>query len=225
MQLAQGPRGITGAPGAPGQAGANGVGFSFLNAFDPYATYAVNNVVTYNGSSYVAVVPNGPNPTGPTPDKNPSWSLMAAAGATGPAGPIGPQGPLGDPGPQGLMGNPGPQGPAGQTGPQGPTGGILSFVASPQQGSVNLLSGQAFAVNSLVLANVGTYVIGGQQTIVSLNPSSIGTIFAECFLSDGVNQSPGLTISNQSISFSTILPLAGYYVATSAPITLTEYVR
>ena len=104
---AAGPRGLTGAPGAPGPAGANGTAFIFLNAFDPYATYAVNNVVTYNGSSYVAIVPNGPNPTGPTPDKNPSWSLMAAAGATGPTGPAGPQGPLGDPGPQGLMGNPG----------------------------------------------------------------------------------------------------------------------
>jgi hypothetical protein len=219
----QGPRGITGAPGAPGPAGANGIGFSFLNAFDPYATYAINNVVTYNGSSYVAIVPNGPNPAGPTPDKNPSWSTMAAAGAIGPAGPTGPQGPLGNTGPQGLMGNTGATGPAGPAGPQGPTGGVLSFVASPQVGLVNLLSGQTFAVNSLVLPNVGTYVIGGQQTISSLNPSSIGTIVAECFLSDGVNQSPGLTTSTQSLSFSTILPLAGYYVATSAPVTLTEY--
>jgi Collagen triple helix repeat (20 copies)/IPT/TIG domain len=86
-----GPRGITGAPGAPGPAGTNGIGFSFLNAFDSYATYALNNVVTYNGSSYVAIVPNGPNPNGPTPDVNPSWSLMASAGAAGPTGPEGPQ--------------------------------------------------------------------------------------------------------------------------------------
>jgi hypothetical protein len=141
----QGPRGITGAPGSPGPAGANGLGFSFLNAFDPYATYAVNNVVTYNGSSYVAIVPNGPNPGGLTPDKNPSWSMMAAAGAIGSTGPAGPQGPLGDPGPQGLMGNPGPAGPAGPTGPQGPVGGVLSFAAG-RVGSQILLDPVTFGV-------------------------------------------------------------------------------
>ena len=61
----------------------NGIGFSFLNSFDPYATYAANSVVSYVGSSYVAIVPNGPNPNGPAPDTNPSWSLMAKAGSTG----------------------------------------------------------------------------------------------------------------------------------------------
>ena len=173
----QGPRGITGAPGAPGPAGANGVGFSFLNAFDPYATYAVNNVVTYNGSSYVAIVPNGPNPTGPTPDKNPSWSLMAAAGATGPAGPIGPQGPLGDPGPQGLMGNSGPQGPAGQTGPQGAAGGVL-FSTYAQQVTNTVVTDAAF--NPLVtvsLPGLGGYLVIGQ---VSLENDSASTVQVYC---------------------------------------------
>jgi hypothetical protein len=219
---ATGPRGLTGAPGAPGPAGANGTSFIFLDTYNPYATYAAENVVTYNGSSYVAIVANGPNPSGPAPDQNPSWSLMAAAGAIGTTGPQGLQGAPGPEGMTGLMGNPGPAGPGGPAGPQGPTGGVLSFVVSTQQGNVDLNGGQNVVVNSLVLPNVGTYVIGGQQTIVSLNPGS-GSIFAECYLSDGVNQSPGLTISNQSVSFSTILPLAGYYVAQSAPITLTEY--
>jgi hypothetical protein len=75
---ATGPRGLTGAPGAPGPAGANGTSFIFLDTYNPYATYAAENVVTYNGSSYVAIVANGPNPSGPAPDQNPSWSLMAA---------------------------------------------------------------------------------------------------------------------------------------------------
>jgi hypothetical protein len=173
----QGPRGITGAPGAPGPAGSNGLGFSFLNAFDPYATYAVNNVVTYNGSSYVAIVPNGPNPSGPTPDKNPSWSVMAAAGATGPAGPIGPQGPLGDPGPQGLMGNSGPQGPAGQTGPQGAAGGVL-FSTYAQQVTNTVVTDAAF--NPLVtvsLPGLGGYLVIGQ---VSLENDSASTVQVYC---------------------------------------------
>ena len=96
---ASGPRGLTGAPGAPGPAGTNGTSFIFLDSYNPYATYAADNVVTYNGSSYIAIVPNGPNPSGPTPDQNPSWSLMAAGGAIGATGP---QGPQGAPGPEGI---------------------------------------------------------------------------------------------------------------------------
>lgn len=217
----QGPRGLTGAPGAPGPAGANGVGFTFLNAFDPYATYALNNVVTYNGSSYIAIVPNGPNPSGPTPDKNPSWSLMAAVGAAGvagPAGPVGPQGPLGDPGPQGLMGNPGSPGPAG---PRGPAGGVLSFATNTTDG-FSITTGHPTTINTLVLQNTGTYVVGGQQTFA--NQDSSRTALVGCYLYDGVNNSPGLLITSQYIgpSLTGVLPFSGYYVAITAPVTLTE---
>ena len=214
----QGPRGLTGAPGAPGPAGANGTAFSFLNAFDPYATYAVDNVVTYNGSSYVAIVPNGPNPTGPTPDKNPSWSLMAAAGAIGPTGPAGPQGPLGDPGPQGLMGNPGAPGPAGPIGPQGPTGGVLSFAIADPVTLIQLQSSPV-SVTSIVLQNVGTYVLGGQLLLYN-NDSSGATI--GCYA-----QVAGQYITGTPYSFQTIgpfaagtVPLAGYYVNSSTATTL-----
>jgi hypothetical protein len=220
---ATGPRGLTGAPGAPGPAGANGTSFLFLDAYNPYAAYAADNVVTYNGSSYIAIVPNGPSPSGPTPDRNPSWSLMAAGGAIGATGPQGPQGAPGPEGITGVMGNPGPAGPAGPAGPQGPTGGVLSFVLSPQQNYVVFTEGQASIVNSLVLPNVGTYVIGGQQTIVSEDP--VDTSQAECYLYDGVNQSPGLMVSTQYVgpNLDTVIPLAGYYVARSAPITLNEW--
>lgn len=156
----QGPKGLTGAPGAPGPTGANGIGFIFLNAYDPFGTYAINNVVTYNGSSYVAIVPNGPNPTGPTPDKNPSWSLMASVGATGPAGPQGSLGPIGDPGPQGLTG------PAGATGPQGPRG-LTGAPGAPGPAGANgigftFLSAfdpfATYAANNVVTYNGSTYV-------------------------------------------------------------------
>src|SRR6185369_7544348 len=54
-------------------------------------------------------------PNNPAPSTNPTaWSLIAQAGATGPAGTQGPPGPIGSTGP------PGATGPTGPTGPQGP---------------------------------------------------------------------------------------------------------
>ncbi len=214
-----GPRGITGAPGAPGPDGANGTAFTFLNAFDPYATYTLDNVVTYNGSSYIAIVPNGPNPTGPTPDKNPSWSMMAAAGATGPAGPAGPQGSLGDPGPQGLMGNPGAPGPAGPAGPQGPTGGVLSFVTANPNNPIQLQE-SSVSVASILLQNTGTYVLGGQ--VVIYNEDANNQAQAGCFLSvngQTIPTGPSPTQTLGPFAFGTV-PVAGFYVNSSASATL-----
>ena len=114
--------GATGATGPQGPAGANGTGFNFRNVFDNSASYAVNDVVTFQGASYVAIAANQ-GPSNPTPNGNTTvWSVMAAEGATGVAGAQGLQGPIGptgSPGPQGL---PGVQGPAGPIGPVGPVG-------------------------------------------------------------------------------------------------------
>jgi hypothetical protein len=221
----QGPRGITGAPGAPGPPGANGIGFTFLNAFDPYATYALNNVVTYNGSSYVAIVPNGPNPTGPSPDKDPSWSLMAAGGTVGATGPAGPQGPMGVQGPQGLLGNPGPAGPAGPIGPQGAVGGVLSYVTQSSLTSIQLPFDETdITVLSIVLPNVGTYILGGEEFLQSRDNPNSG--IADCQGFDnpdpGVGFQLGLPwgIGNVAANGYLTFPLNGYYVATSAPTTI-----
>ncbi len=219
----QGPRGITGAPGAPGPAGANGIGFTFLNAFDPYATYTLNDVVTYNGSSYIAIVANGPNPTGPTPDKNPSWSLLAAAGtagAAGPAGALGLQGPAGEQGLTGPMGNPGPAGPAGPAGPQGPTGGVLSFAANVVVSFIQIPVNTETTLNSIVLPNIGTYVLGGQEQISNQDPSNGGEVY--CIVWNHVASVPGAPSPQQTFGpgqYGTI-PLAGFYVNSSAPTTL-----
>ena len=115
----QGPQGVmgltgaTGSQGPVGPAGANGTGFNFRNAFDNSASYGVNDVVTYNGSSYVAsAASSGPN--NPTPDTNAvAWSIMAAQGTAGAAGAAGAQG---QPGPQGQQGAQGAQGPSGANG-------------------------------------------------------------------------------------------------------------
>jgi Collagen triple helix repeat (20 copies)/IPT/TIG domain len=215
-----GPRGLTGAPGAPGPAGTNGLGFSFLNAFDAYATYALNNVVTYNGSSYIAIVPNGPNPTGPTPDQNPSWSLLAAAGATGPTGPTGPQGLIGAPGPQGLIGNPGPAGPTGPAGPQGPAGGAISWVPNIG-GAVSLPVNTSEQIFPLALPNYGVYLLTGRIAIYNTDTQHSASVECVTQLADGTSQF-GATDSYATVppNGQVTLPLDGYYETETGPATL-----
>ena len=185
---ATGLRGLTGAPGAPGApgpAGTNGTSFIFLDNYNPNATYAANDVVTYNGSSYIAILPNGPNPSGPTPDKSPEWGLMAAGG-TGPAGPAGPQGPQGDPGPMGPMGNTGPAGPAG---PQGPTGGLLGYATATADNQQIDMTGNGYTndvlILSVVLPNAGTYIATGQVWVFAFGEFNDGiSIPFNCYLQD-----------------------------------------
>jgi len=185
---ATGPRGLTGAPGAPGPAGASGTSFVFLDTWNPNASYAANDVVTYNGSSYIAFVANGPSPSGPTPDKSPLWAEMAAGG-TGPAGPAGPAGPTGDQGPSGPMGNPGPAGPAG---PQGPTGGLISYAFAAPAAQTNLTAnideGSA-QVASVTLRNAGTYLVTATATflITDLLGNVVKSTLYGCYLQNSDN--------------------------------------
>ena len=131
-----GPPGIAGPQGSAGTNGANGTGFNFRSAFASSVTYAPNDVVTYNGSTYVATAANGPSNS--NPDVNPAWVLMAQQGAAGGTGATGPQGPsgltgaTGPPGAMGQTGAPGPQGVQGPAGPMGPIGGVgLTGPAGP----------------------------------------------------------------------------------------------
>ncbi len=79
-----GPQGNTGQSGAAGPAGA--AGLNFRGNWNAAYMYAVTDAVTFGGSTYVATVAN----TNVAPDQNASlWNLLAAAGATGPAGATG----------------------------------------------------------------------------------------------------------------------------------------
>lgn len=192
QQGIQGPIGVTGMTGATGPIGpqgpqgppgANGTGFNFRTAFDNSASYTVNDVVTFKGTSYVAIAANqGPN--NPTPDQNSSaWSVMAAQGAAGPAGAQGqqgPQGPPGSPGSTGAQGPIGPNGPqgtpglmgatgmtgaTGATGPQGPPGPVLTDLVYTDQN--NTFSSNQIMQGIVALAPTGTST--GAQGYVS-NP-------------------------------------------------------
>lgn len=95
---------------------------SWMGDWQTGLVYAVNDLVQFQGSTYVVV-----QATSGTEDPTDAafWSLIAAEGAVGPAGPLGPQGLQGNVGPQGtqgLQGDVGPQGLQGNVGPQGPQG-------------------------------------------------------------------------------------------------------
>ena len=107
---ATGPTGLTGATGATGPAT-----FVFRGAWNNTDTYAVNNVVGYLGSAYVATASN----TNVLPTDTGYWTLTVSKGATGVTGP---QGPTGATGVTGATGSTGPAGATGITGATGLTG-------------------------------------------------------------------------------------------------------
>jgi microcystin-dependent protein len=101
-QGAQGIQGPMGPVGPQGAIGPQGTGINYRGMWSATANYAVNDAVTYGGSSYVAlktsvgVVPGTDSTT---------WGIFAAQGATGATGAIGSQGPAGA---TGATGAPGP---------------------------------------------------------------------------------------------------------------------
>src|ERR1700722_3976031 len=147
LQGLSGPMGLPGAQGPQGDAGPQGVagtGFTFKGPFENTANYAVNDVATFSGSSYVAK--SATNPGDPTPDSNPNWSLMAQQGAAGPAGAAGAQGAVGPQGIQGPMGFQGPQGPQGVAPPGTAVTNAPNTFAASQTVNGNLILGAGGAV-------------------------------------------------------------------------------
>ena len=156
----EGPAGPAGSPGPAGPVGPTGPtgpqGMTWQGAWNLSATYNQNDGVSYNGSSYISLIPNN---TGNEPDTGAAaWSLVAAVGAAGAQGAVGPAGPAGATGaigPQGPIGPAGPQGPQGATGPAGPTG-----ATGPQglqwQGVWDLSA--AYSQNDAVSYNGSSYI-------------------------------------------------------------------
>ena len=75
-----------------------------MNTYNPATQYAATDVVTYQGSSYVALsTSTNVAPIGASLSAT-NWAVVAQAGATGPTGPAGPQGPTGAAGATGTTG-------------------------------------------------------------------------------------------------------------------------
>jgi len=129
----QGPAGSDGTPGGP--TGPTGpAGLTFRDGWLFGATYALNDVVTFNGQTWISIEDGN---TQQQPDMSPtSWELVAAMGGTGPTGVAGPTGAVGPTGPAGPSGSPGtPGGPTGSAGPTGPTGAAGAAGAPGATGS------------------------------------------------------------------------------------------
>lgn len=122
-----GPQGLKGDTGATGAVGAQGLtgpqgpqGMTFQGSYGAARSYSVNDAVSYQGATYIAISPTTNNaPLDPAGMASPFWSLVAARGETGSQGLQGPQGSVG---PQGATGPPGQPGSTGPAGPQGPAG-------------------------------------------------------------------------------------------------------
>lgn len=108
--IAQPPvAGEPGKPGPPGKPGRDGSGFRFLGPWIKNYPYKVNDVVAFQGSSYIALVDN----IGRFPTTKVVWGVLAArgtsngggggGGGTGPKGDKGDKGDTGDPGVPGLV--------------------------------------------------------------------------------------------------------------------------
>lgn len=95
-----GPQGASGATGpestVPGPTGPTGPtgpsGTRWRGSWAPVISYSTNDIVRYQGSSYIAIVAS----TGNVPSTSPTeWTLFASVGDTGPTGSVGPTGPTG----------------------------------------------------------------------------------------------------------------------------------
>lgn len=98
-------------------------GFVWRGGWSPSTTYAVNDAVGLDGTSYLSSVDgNLSNDPETSPEQ---WTILALGGAdgqTGAAGPSGPAGPAGASGPDGPAGTTGPPGEPGMPGAAGATG-------------------------------------------------------------------------------------------------------
>ncbi len=146
--------------------------FSPKGEYNPSTAYKALNIVSQNGSSYVAIQDTQGNP----PTNTTYWQLLSqrgeqgAQGIQGPAGPQGKQGPVG---PQGPPGETGPRGPQGEKGDAGTGLDILgtydnlealqSAVTQPQQGNMyNVGTTAPYTVYMWDTTNGGEWISQGQ---------------------------------------------------------------
>jgi integrin beta 8 len=96
---AKGDPGADGAKGDKGDAGADGVGFTFKGEWDSGTLYQPNDVVTFNGATFVFVTGAGDEET---TDAS-AWSVLVSSGADGAKGDKGDTGADGAPGVDGSV--------------------------------------------------------------------------------------------------------------------------
>lgn len=179
-------------------------GINWQGAWNVSTPYKKDDAVSYQGSSYIALLDN----TGVTPTNTTNWGKLAAkgaVGATGPAGPAGAQGPAGPAGAQGPKGNTGATGPAGPAGPSGAQGPVGPVGPSGPKGSntgnvfgtLAGIGGNEFfmATPSFVAPANATCLVTTSIQIDDLTPPALGptgTYFRNAVSRNGVNSDDGV---------------------------------
>lgn len=171
--------------------------FYHRGEYDNSTAYAVNDVVSYNGGSYINVFPLGSTGTAPTVGQNSAyWRYLAVKGEVGATGPQGLRGLTGDPGPTGqagadgapgVKGDPGNAGAVGATGPAGPQGAAGPAGATGATGPAG--------ADGTVLLSRGDYSAGttyAKNDVVSFNGSS----FVNISPTGSTGTSPTAQVSN-----------------------------
>ena len=177
LQGATGVTGPIGLTGATGATGASGAGLNYKSTWSSSTTYAVNDAVSYNGSSYVATTSN----QNVAPATDPTvWTVLAQAGPTGVTGPQGIQGAIGATGAAGVQGTTGVAGAVGATGAigatgaTGPTGATGATGATGSQGMlwIGTYSNTTTYNSGNVVSLNGTSYIARQTSLLGVNPAT-----------------------------------------------------
>lgn len=187
----QGPIGPAGPEGATGATGAAGpAGLMFQGSWNNAITYAANDGVFYDGSSYISLSAGN---IGNQPNLGSPWAILARKGDAGVNGTTGLPGGDGAAGPVGPQGPTGPIGPQGPQGPAGSSGGILLLARTNMTGTTDTvyayplgLAAQQTDVSSAyallpvacsvgsLRVNVTPSVIGARVVTVHVNGADTG---------------------------------------------------
>jgi len=136
-------------------------GFVWRGDWSPATTYALNDAVSVDGTSYLSSVDDN---LSNDPETSPGqWTILALGGAdgqTGPAGPPGAAGPAGSTGADGAAGTTGPPGEPGMPGAAGPTGATGATGADGPTGPTGAPGAALTAPATLTL------LTGGSSTTV-----------------------------------------------------------
>jgi hypothetical protein len=123
-----GVAGTSGSSGESGTSGSSGFSFNWLGIWDGTVgggsniSYGLNDVVYYNGTTYIFTNTTPSGVGSGEPGTNPDWDVMAVSGANGTSGSAGESGTSGSSGESGTSGSSGETGTSGSSGESGTSG-------------------------------------------------------------------------------------------------------
>jgi hypothetical protein len=136
-----GSSGESGTSGSSGESGTSGLSFNWLGIWDGTVgggsniSYGINDVVYYNGTTYIFTNTTPSGVGSGAPGTNPDWDVMAVSGANGTSGSAGESGTSGSSGSSGESGTSGSSGETGTSGSSGENGTSGSSGESGTSGS------------------------------------------------------------------------------------------